>query len=105
MKWGRVAAGLGIALLGLSLAAGFFQPSPVEVARDYCAGRGLPADKLVLRQYRGTGGLFGIGNRETVEFQVQGAAPKKVVVELRQPVYFLAWQVVDYREEAERPAP
>ena len=38
---------------------------------------------------------------ETVEFQVKGAKPpKKLVVELRQAVYFLSWHVVEFREEA-----
>jgi hypothetical protein len=42
-----------------------------------------------------------IGMTETVEFRVTGAKPpKKVVVELRQPAYFLPWEVVEVRESA-----
>ena len=58
---------------------------------------------MALRGNSGSRGLFGIGNRETVEFQVKGAnSLKKVMVELRQPVYFLPWQLVEFREEAEQ---
>ena len=53
----------------------------------------------MLLGYQGSGSLF--AKRETVQFQFHGAKPaKKLVVELRQPVYFLAWRVVDFREEA-----
>jgi hypothetical protein len=55
---------------------------------------------LALLGYQGSGNLF--GRKETVRFQLQGPEPaKRLVVELRQPAYFLPWQVVDFREEAQ----
>jgi hypothetical protein len=102
MKRARIIAGIAIALLlGASFVVRFLQPSPVEVARGHCAQRGFQPENLVVRGFRGSGGLLGIGNRETVEFEVKGANPsKKVVVELRQAVYFLPWQLLEFREEA-----
>ena len=45
---------------------------------------------------------MGFGNQETVEFLVKGTGrTNKIVVELRQPAYFLPWQVVESREEAQ----
>jgi hypothetical protein len=101
MKRLRMIAGLTIGLLLLaSIVAMFLQVPPAEVARSHCAQRGFQAENLVLSGYRGTGNLF--GKEETVEFQIKGAnPPRKVVVELRQPVYFLPWQVEAVREEAQ----
>jgi hypothetical protein len=64
--------------------------------------KGHPVENLLLLGYRGSGGLLGIGNQETVEFQVNGPGrAQKIVVELRQAAYFLPWQVVEFREEAQ----
>ena len=104
MKRLRVTAGIVIGLLlVLSFVVSFLQPSAVDVARVQCAERDFQGENLVLMGYRRSGGLFGIGSRETVEFQVKGAKPqKKVVVEVRQPVYFLPWQLVEIREEPQQ---
>ena len=103
MKRVRVIAGVAIGLLLVaSFVVSFLQPSPVDVARRHCSEKGLPVENLVGLGYRGSGGLLGFGNQETVEFQVKGAdRAKKIVVELRQPAYFLPWQVVEFREEAQ----
>jgi hypothetical protein len=92
---------VGVLLLLLaSVAAALLRPSAVEVARARCLADGWRAEDLGLRGYRGTGVLF--GRREVVEFQVIGAAPPKtVLVELRKPVYFMGWQVVEVREEVQ----
>jgi hypothetical protein len=102
MKRVRLIVGITIGLLvAASLVAWYLQPSPVDVARQHCMEQGVAAEKLATLGYRGSGNLF--DKRETVEFQVKGAdPPKKLVVELRQPVYFLPWQVVEFREEALR---
>ena len=99
MKRVRVIIGVGVLLLLLaSVAVTWLQPSAVEVARARCLSEGWRAEDLVLREYRGTGTLF--NQRETVEFQVKGAQPPKTVrVELRKPVYFLGWQVMEVGEE------
>jgi hypothetical protein len=102
MKRVRITAGIAISLLlVVSLVVSFLQPSPVDAARSHCSEKGLPVENLVLLGYRGSGKLF--CQQETVEFQVKGANPeKKIVVELRQPVYFLPWQVVEFREEVQQ---
>jgi hypothetical protein len=101
MKRARVILGVCVLLLVLaSVAATLSQPSSVDAARAAAVGAGWRAEGLVLLGYRGTGTLF--NQRETVEFLVQGAQPPKTVrVELHKPVYFLGWQVVDVREEAQ----
>jgi hypothetical protein len=104
MKRVRLIAGIttGV-LLVVSLAIWYRQPSPVEVARRHCADRGVAPESLALLEYRGSGGPF--GQSETVEFDVRGADPAKhLVVELRRPAYFLAWQVAGFREEVQGPA-
>jgi len=102
MKRVRVIAEIAIGLLlVVSVVVSFLQPSPVDVARSHCSDQGVPVENLALLGFRGSGTLF--GKRETVEFQVQGANPaKKMVVELRQPAYFLPWQVVAFREEVQQ---
>jgi hypothetical protein len=102
MKRARLIVGItACLLLAASLVAWYLQPSPVDVARRHCAGQGFADDNVALLGYQGSGGLF--HNKETVRFQLRGAAPaKKLVVELWQPVYFLPWQVADFREEADR---
>jgi hypothetical protein len=88
-------------LVAASLVASYRQPSPVDVARKHCTEQGVAADTLAILSYRSS--QLPVGSRETVEFYVKGAKPpKKLVVELRRPVYFLPWQVVDFREEALR---
>jgi hypothetical protein len=63
--------------------------------------KGRSVENLVLLGYHGSGALW--AKRATVEFQVKGTNPaKKLVVELRQPVYFLLWQVMDFREEVQQ---
>jgi hypothetical protein len=100
MKRVRLLAGVTVCLLVVaSLVAGYRQPSPVDVARRHCAEQGIAANSLTLLGYHGSGNL--VGKKETVRFHLNGARPaKNLMVELRQPVYFLAWQVVDFREEA-----
>jgi hypothetical protein len=102
MKRVRLIAGITIGLLvAASLVAWHRQPSPVDVARQHCTEQGVAAEKLAILSYRGS--QIPVGAWETVEFHVKGANPlKKLVVELRQPVYFLPWQVVEFREEVLR---
>ena len=102
MKRVRLIAGITIGLLvAASLIAWYLQPSPVDIARQRCTEQGFAAEKLAMLGYRGS--QIPVGASETVEFQVKGAnPPKKLVVELRQPVYFLPWQIVEFREEALR---
>jgi hypothetical protein len=102
MRWVRFIAGIAVGLLvAASLVASYRQPSPVDVARKHCTERGVAAETLATLGYRGSPSP--VGARETVEFQVKGAKPpKKLVVELRQPVYFLPWHVVELREGALR---
>ena len=99
MKRARVIIGVSVLLLVLaSVAVTWLQPSAVQVARVRCLSEGWRPEDLVLREYRGTGTLF--NQRETVEFQVKGAQPPKAVrVELRKPVCFLRWQVMEVGEE------
>src|SRR3981081_2191315 len=101
MKRNRIIAVIAIGLLLVaSLVSAFFQPSPMEIARAHCSERGFQAENLALLGYRDSGTLF--GKTGTVEFQVKGANPaRKMVVELRQSMYFLPWQVVDFREEVQ----
>jgi hypothetical protein len=96
----RLIAGLTVCILVVaSLVAWYLQPSPVDVARRHAAEQGIAAESLVLLGHQGSGNL--LGRKEAVQFQLQGAKPaKKLVVELRQPAYFLAWQVVEFRTEA-----
>jgi hypothetical protein len=98
----QVNAGVAIGLLLVaSVAVSFLQRLPADVARSHCSEKGVPVVNLVLLGYHGSGALW--AKRETVEFQVKGTKPaQKVVVELRQPVYFLPWQVVDFREEVQQ---
>jgi len=98
MKQVRVIAGCVIGLLVVvSCIVSFLQPSSVDVARSHCSEKGLQVEKLILLDDRSSGDFF--GNSGTVEFQVKGAnPPKKVVVELLRPVYFLPWQVEKIRE-------
>jgi hypothetical protein len=100
MKRFRIIAGTVVGLLLLaSLVAALLQAPALEVARNHCAQRGFKAEHLVVLGYRGTGNLF--GREETVEFQIKDAnPPRRVVVELRQPAYFLPWQVAEFREVA-----
>ncbi|MSR79900.1 MAG: hypothetical protein EXS11_04155 [Gemmataceae bacterium] len=101
MKKLRLIAGIAIVLLlGVSVVVSFQLPAPIEVAQKVCSEKGFPAQNLALLGYRGSNGLF--ANWQTVEFQLKGANPaKRLVVELNQPVYFLPWQTVDFREEAQ----
>ena len=101
MKKLRLIAGIAIVLLlGVSIVVSSQLPSPVEVAQEFCSAKGFPAQNLGLLGYRGSNGLF--ANRQTVEFQLKGTNPaKRLVVELNQPVYFLPWQTVDFREETQ----
>jgi hypothetical protein len=81
-----------------SLVGAYMQTSPVEVARRHAVERVVAGESLLLLGYQSSANL--IGRKETVRFQVQGAKPpKKLAVELQQPVYFLPWQVMDVREE------
>ncbi|MGO8748106.1 MAG: serine/threonine-protein kinase [Thermoguttaceae bacterium] len=100
MKLLRLVAGITIGLLvAASLVAWYRHPSAVDVARQHCIEQGVAAEKLALHGYQAS--LMPVGAWKTVEFFVKGAKPpKKLVVELRQPVYFLPWQVVEFREEA-----
>ena len=102
MKRLRIAAGIVIGVLFLaSLGLSFTQQPPLEVARAYCISKGVRADDLALLGYRGSSGVF--GNSETVEFQLKGSTPqKKLVITLRQALYFLSWQVVDFHEDTQR---
>lgn len=99
MKHLRLIAGIAVgALLLASLVLSFAQPAPLEVARAYCLGKGMRAEDLTLLGYEWSGGVA--GNHETVEFQVGGSTPhKKVQIKLRQLLYFLRWQVVDFHGE------
>jgi hypothetical protein len=103
MKRVRVISGIAIGLLLVaSFVVSYLQLSAVDVARHHCSEKGLPVENLAVLAYRGSVGLLGIGNEETVEFHWMGPGrAKKIVVELRQPAYFLAWQVVEFREEAQ----
>lgn len=100
MKLLRLVAGITIGLLvAASLVAWYRHQSAVDVARQHCIEQGVAAEKLALHGYQAS--LMPVGAWKTVEFFVKGAKPpKKLVVELRQPVYFLPWQVVEFREEA-----
>jgi hypothetical protein len=90
---------LVLAYLGACVIGYFVVTPPLDVARAECARRGYAANELSLGGYRSQMNL--IGMTETVEFRVTGAKPpKKVVVELRQPAYFLPWEVVEVRESA-----
>ena len=102
MKRVRLIVGITIGLLVVaSLVASYLQPSPADVARQHCTAQGVAGEKLAILGYRGW--QIPVAAWETVEFQVRGAnPPKKLVVELRQPVYFLPWKVVEFREEALR---
>ena len=87
-------------LAAASLVGWYVQPSAVEVARRHAVERGFAPESLVLLGYQGSANL--IGRTETVRFQLQRAMPtKKLIVDLRQPAYFLAWQLVDFREEVD----
>jgi hypothetical protein len=95
-----IAAIVVVVLLVVSIVVSSQLPPAVEVARDHCSGKGFPAQNLALLGYHGSNGL--VANRQTVEFQLTGANPaKRLVVELDQPVYFLPWQPVSFREEAQ----
>src|SRR5262245_22629631 len=91
----RIIVGVCIAaLLIASVAAAWMQPSAVDVARARCVSDGVRAEDLALLGFEATGTLF--NRQQTVEFQVKGTQPPKVVrVELHQPAYFLNWRVVD----------
>ena len=95
-----IAAIVVVVLLLVSIVISWLLPPPVDVARDFCLKKGFEAQKLTLLGYHGSNGL--IGNRQTVEFQLAGAnPPKRLVVDLDQLVYFLPWQLVSIREEAQ----
>jgi hypothetical protein len=100
MKWFRIIAGIITGLLvAASLVAWYHQPSAVDVARQHCTEQGVAAENLAVLGYRGS--QIPVGAWETVEFHVKGAnPPQKLVVELRQPIYFLPWKVVEFRKEA-----
>src|SRR5262245_18055129 len=84
-------------LLAASLVIGFLQPPPLDVARKHCQEKGLSAEDVSLRGYRGSRPL--LSGHETEEFQAGGVGgPRKIVVELYQPVYFFPWRVTDFRE-------
>src|SRR5690348_1507334 len=104
MKRFRLILGLTlVVLLAASFVAWYLQPSALDVARRHCAEQGIDPESLAVRGYHGSGSL--LGNQETVRFQVRGARSRKVVVvELRQPAYFLPWRVVAFAEEADGPA-
>jgi hypothetical protein len=89
----------------------FFQPSPVEIARDYCLKEGFPAESLILvgyrvdpdRGYRRRTPLDSIRNQPsderermaTVEFHAKGADLQQVEVLLRQTgLLFHSWKAV-----------
>ncbi|MFI5380921.1 MAG: hypothetical protein ACHRHE_16605 [Tepidisphaerales bacterium] len=99
MRRVRLIAGITIGLLvAASLVASYRQPSPVDIARRHCADRGVAAEKLSMLGHRGSRIL--VSAWETVEFQVKGTdPPRKLVVELRQPIYFLPWHIMHFREE------
>ena len=101
MKKLRLVAGIVVGVLFLaSLVLSHSKQPPLEVARAYCTNKGIRADDLALLGYRGSNGLF--GNNETVEFQLKGSTPqKKLVLTLRQSLYFLNWQVVDFHEDTQ----
>jgi hypothetical protein len=99
MKRIRLIIGIGVILIvgvlvGLSFLVASRLPLPTDLAREYCAAQGIPAQNLALIRYQSSDRIF--ANNATVEFQVTGANPaRRVVVELNQPVYFLAWQPMD----------
>jgi hypothetical protein len=99
MKHVRVFAGIAFGLLVFaSVVASYLQPSPEDVARQQCTEQGVAAEKLAILSHRGS--RMPVGAWETVEFQIKGSnPPKKLVAELRQPVFFLLREVVEFREE------
>lgn len=101
MKRFRVLAGTAVGLLILaSLAGSYLQPAPLAVAMTYCSDQGIQPAGLSLLGFQGSSGL--LGNKETVEFLVQSSTPrKKLIVELRQSLYFLRWKVVAVHEESQ----
>ena len=88
-------------LIAASLVASFLQHSPEEVARQHCAELGVAPDKLAMVSYQRSG--LPVAASATIEFRIQGSSPpKKLVAELRQPMYFLPWHFVRFREEAQQ---
>jgi len=102
MKRVRIFTGITIGLLvAASLIAWYRQPSYLDVSRQHCTEQGVAAEKLAALGYRSS--ETPVGARATVEFQVKGAnPPTKLVVELRRRVYFLPWQIVEFRKEGLR---
>ncbi|HEY1376444.1 MAG TPA: hypothetical protein VGF55_06600 [Gemmataceae bacterium] len=99
MKRFRVIAVAIVLLIAGSLIISSLQSPPVNVARDYCARKGFPAQDLEVQGYQYTAGLS--ANRCTVQFGLKGANPvKQLFVDLHQSVYFLPWQPVALREES-----
>jgi len=100
MKRIRAIAGICLGLLLVaSFVVGFMRPSPIEVAKAKCVQEGWLDHDLDLMKHKGSEGWF--ANQIVVEFQArQVGGPRNAIrVELRQPVYFLAWEIVEYREE------
>ena len=100
MNKSRLIAWIVTALVVASVVATYLQRSPSEVARAHASEHGTPGESLSLLSDVSSRPI--IAASATVTFQVKGAVPlKNLVVELRRPVYFLPWQVVGFREEAE----
>lgn len=82
-----------------SVVAAYLQPSPSDVARAHVSQQGTPAESLSILSSVSSNSI--VAASATVTFQVKGAVPpKKLFVAMGRPVYFLPWQVVEYREEA-----
>jgi hypothetical protein len=96
-----------ILLAAASLVAWYRQAPPLDVARRYVSEQqGVAPDELALVGYRSGENPFNwfgiILGDMTVEFRVKGSGhPKKWVVELSRPVYFLPWRVSTLREGKE----
>ena len=92
------------ALLAVSFVAWYFQPSPVDYARESLAERrGVAPDELDLVGQESHSPLTPlVMSTRTVEFRIKGAdRSKKQVVELFRVAYFLPWWVDAYREGEE----
>jgi len=88
-----VRVGAGAVLLVLFVLA-FIHASPEAEARRRCVQAGWDERDLTGKRVRWTN--WPILRRGEVEFSTRS---KKIFVELKQPVFFLDWQVTDYREE------
>ena len=98
MNRGRILSGIVTALVVASVIATYLQSSPVDVARAHVSEQGIPVESLSPLSNDSSDAI--VAASASGKWQVKGAAPpKNVVVELRRPVYFLPWQVVEYRAE------